>query len=273
LLEKLYASLDAHSYETEAEYHQAFCTHVKDGHSLFQQALIGGLLAPRFGFVFSAGYQTAIRHIFPSLTASGWVAFAVSEDRNPEAPLPGVDYVEQNGRFELSGFKTWVAASDHCGQFIVSARNQTNGSKGTLYFLVNRAAPGVSVSTRPPGRMLPDLSQGKLELTQYMVAEPLNADRVKSFAAAEVLFIYLAFLASTWANFPARREGVETLLAESESLTQVASPSWDAPMLEFDGQVQWLLQDMRTVEGEAHALWRRDYKLISMYARQPKKDS
>ena len=271
MLEELYASLTVDACNNEAEYHQTFCTHVQSDHSLFQQAMVGGLLAARFGFVFIAGYQAAIRHIFPNMHASGWVAFAVSEDRNPDAPLAGVKYVERTGSYELSGFKTWVAASDHCRQLIVSAGDQADGGKGTLYFLLNRTDPGVEVTTRSPGRMLPDLSQGKVELKNYAVSEPLTAHRVKSFAAAEVLYIYVAFLASTWANFPARRKVVDALLAKTEPLTRVPNLIWDAPMLEFDRQVQRLLQDMRAVEGEAHALWRRDYKLISMYARQPKK--
>ena len=41
---------------------------------------------------------------------------------------------------------------------------------------------------RPPGRVLPDLSQGQVELTGA-IATPVATDRVDRFGTSEALFI------------------------------------------------------------------------------------
>lgn len=256
-------SLTAPPAQTEAEYYQAWLSHVGGGADPLQMAWQGGLLADRFGFIFSAGYQAALRQIFPHLDQRGWSAFAVSEDRQPQDPLPGVRYVQRSDGYLLSGHKTWIAASACCRQLIVSAR----GEGDTLYFAIDADRPEVEVHTRAPGRMLPDLSQGQAQLRDYPAAQPLDASRVQSFAAAEVFYIYIAFLASTWRAYPARRGVVEACLTQAEQLSQRALPAWDAAQLALDEAVQALVKSMRSVEGEADDLWRRDYKLITMYAR------
>lgn len=248
----------------ETQFFDAWSDSAGSESDLYRMAIKGGLLADRFAFVFSAGYQAAIRHIFPQLDLSGWVAFAVSEDRSEVDAKPGVSYRRGVQGYVLDGVKTWVAASDVCQKVVLSAR----GADGTRYFELERGCSGLSFATRPAGRMLPDLSQGSAHIEQVCVAQPIDAERVRSFGPAEVLYIYCAFLGSTWRHFPNRRLAVERILPLAQALCAVDAPAWSPDQLALDAQVQALLVDMRAQEGEHNELWRRDYKLIAMYSKQ-----
>ena len=249
---------------SEAAFYQHWMDNLSGVADPVALAVQGGAVVERFGYIFSAGYQAAIRYVFAEEDFPGWVAFAVSEDRSEQNPLPGVI---SDGAV-LNGYKTWIAASAVCDHLIISAKDE----KDVQYFRLDTAAEEVSVETKPPGRMLPDLSQGRANLRDAQ-GQPLDASRVKSFQPAEVLFIYIAFLASTWRRFTERRTQVESLLENAQAIAN-GELGWHERMLQLDAEVQALLQDMRAKEGEADEYWRRDYKLIAMYSRQnSRKDS
>ena len=249
---------------SEAQFHDQWIDQLSAVSDPLELALRGGLLASRFGWIFSAGYQAAIRHTFPDASLEPWSAFAVSEDKT--GARPGVVYQKHADGDLLHGTKTWVAASAHCKTVIISAQ----GEEGSCFYAVPRSDQGVMLETREPGRVLPDLSQGSLTLEAWKGGERLDDQRVRGFQLSEVFHIYLAFLASTWRFYPARQATIEPLLAQAMSVGAREELAVDASYLAFDGGVQALLKEMRAQEGEQDPLWRRDYKLIAMYSRQPK---
>ena len=250
---------------TEADFLKLWQSHCQ-GCDPFEMAVIGGALADRFSWIFTAGYQGAIRHVFPSERFEGWAAFAVSEDRSDKDPLPGVTYREADNGFLLSGSKTWVAASAHCSDIIFSAGR--GGEK--RFFRVARNQEHLTVETRPTGRMLPDLSQGSahFEGVYLPATQEVDTTLVPGFGPCEVLYIYTAFLASTSVRAPAERDEAMALLEQAELISQRTEVSRDhEDMIELDRGVQTLLQHLRAnVFGDVD-LWRRDYKLVAMYAR------
>lgn len=228
-------------------------------------AFVGGALADRFAWIFVAGYQGAIRHIFPTRKFPAWVAFAVSEDRSEHAPLPGVTWQAADDAIVVNGSKTWVAASENCDEIVFSAGR----GGGKRFFVVARVNPNVALETRPPGRMLPDLSQGSAHFTATRLAleSEMNTRLVPGFGPCEVLYIYAAFLASTWVRFPAERGAVAPLLELASEISSREEVSREhADMVEFDRGVQRLLRHLRQDVCGHNDLWRRDYKLIAMYA-------
>ena len=94
-------------------------------------AVQGGLVADRLAWVFVAGYQAALRRTFPAEVLHGWGAFAVSEDRRGDPPLPGVDYQQTKDEFVISGHKTWVAAVSCVEHLIIKAGR---GARALLQF-------------------------------------------------------------------------------------------------------------------------------------------
>ena len=237
------------------------------GLSPFEMAIQGGLLADRFAWIFTAGYQGAVRHVFPEESFEGWAAFAVSEDRSSDNPLPGVTWEKSDSRVVINGSKTWIAASAHCDDIVFSAGR--GGDK--RFFRVGPATQGVTVDTRPPGRMLPDLSQGSAHFDNLVLSDDqrVNHRLVAGFGPSEVLYIYAAFLASTWARTSAEQTQALALLELAEQVAAREAISRDHDdMVELDLGVQTLLAHLRaSVFGEVD-LWRRDYKLVAMYARK-----
>lgn len=233
----------------------------------FEMAVQAGLLADRFSWIFTAGYQGAMRHVFPQERFDGWAAFAVSEDRSEDNPLPGVTWQADGPGFVIEGSKTWVAASAHCDDIVFSAGR--GGAK--RFFRVSPRTQGVTVETRPAGRMLPDLSQGSAHFVNLRLSgdQAVNHRLVAGFGPCEVLYIYTAFLASTWARTSAEKNQALELLALAERVADRDEISRDHDdMIELDLGVQALLAHLRaSVFGEVD-LWRRDYKLVAMYARK-----
>ena len=77
---------------TELDFLEVWRTVVDSDMDLTSQTLVAGSKATCLAWVFVAGYQSAIRRVFPGSEFSGWTAFAVSEDRKIDPPLPGVEY-------------------------------------------------------------------------------------------------------------------------------------------------------------------------------------
>ena len=100
------------------------------------QAIAGGAIADRLAWVFVAGYQAALRRVFPELPIDGFAAYVASEDRKGE--LPGVAVLEHKDGFSLAGNKTWVASSNHVQHLIVS----TGEREDTCFYLIHRDADG-----------------------------------------------------------------------------------------------------------------------------------
>ena len=262
---------------TEAQYLALWREHAERQSDFVSMALAGGLYADRLAWVFIAGYQAAIRCTFPGAELSGWAAFAVSEDRQPDNPLPGVTVQGAPQSQVLNGHKTWVAAAEHIDQLIVKAGRGGDAQ----YFALDRAEPGLELSVRPAAGFLSELSQGAAHLNGVRVAEPqlLDASQVPLFGIREALFIYAAFCAFVLARSPdsTRRERSRSLAREVPSLlaSRFSASAELSALKQFDADVQELLDD---IDNEAEnntggntfplsANWPRDRRLISMYSK------
>ncbi len=246
---------------TEAELHNVWCEVVSEISDFAGMALFTGAMVEDFALIFSAGYQAALRHTFPRHYFADWAAFAVSEDKS--GALPGVDWEETGDGFVVTGSKTWIAASE-CVQELVIKAGRGGRAK---YFAVPRDTAGLTIETRPPGRVLPGLSQGSAHFDKAVLpaAADLDTTLVPGFAAAEVYYIYLAFLGSTWRRWPDRATEVTLALEAAAHVEDVRELNKQAHLAELNAQVQSLLRSLRDNEGGADDLWRRDYKLIAMY--------
>jgi hypothetical protein len=153
------------------------------------QAIAGGAIADRLAWVFVAGYQAALRRVFPELPVDGFAAYVASEDRKGE--LPGVAVLEHKDGFSLAGNKTWVASSDHVQHLVISAGEREE----TCFYLIHREAEGVSMLTYDRASYLGDMSQGRVTFEgafappERAIAEPV---RSRSFSNAEPLHVLTA---------------------------------------------------------------------------------
>lgn len=236
--------------------------------------MIGGALADRLPWVFLSGYQAAIRRAFPKLPASqGWTCFAATEDR--DGKLPGASLHEANDRVELSGTKTWVAASDHVAQLLVTVGT----AEAQRIVVADRHAEGVTVESYDRASFLGDMSQGRaifegaaieLELTVppsghgFGAAEPLHVlTALNAFMLSHT--IALAGPASLVGQTLASILGA-AMLSEHE-LTAGIIPyglaGLDAHTQAAAEEFQALIEE---VDSELHERWSVDRRLVGMFS-------
>ena len=171
------------SLSGEIDFHRLWMSRLDESWSAEQTAFAGGLISDRLAFLFISGYQAAVRRTF-NLTNRTWTVLAISEDRNPDHPRPGLN--ESNGR--VRGFKTWVASSRFAQDIIVSVDT-------TRLFIANRNTPGLSLAHKDAPGFLSDMSQGIAEFKDVSISDlqALGEFDLKLFAKREPLYLYFAF--------------------------------------------------------------------------------
>lgn len=148
----------------------------------------GGLLADQLAWVFVSGYQAAMRSVFPEVQCDGWLAFAVSEDREHPEEFPPLKAQADESEWLLSGCKSWVAQSAHVSELVVSARLRER----TELFRVASDIKGLTLSHRTEPSFLAAMSQGFARFDGSPAARLDDPGRRKWFMFAEALAMMLA---------------------------------------------------------------------------------
>lgn len=154
-------------------------------------ALLGGRLAATPGLAFLAGYQGALRTLWPSAPA-GLGALCVTENKSTR---PADMHTRLNG-LELSGRKDFVTAAEAAEWLLVAARDEAPGAAPHLALcVVHNGAPGVRIEPLPSLPLMPDIGHARLHLEQVH-CERLAGDGwdayVKPFRSIEDLHVLAA---------------------------------------------------------------------------------
>jgi hypothetical protein len=234
-------------------------------------AVLGGALADRLAWVFLAGYQGTIRRCFPGLSREhGWSSFVNTED--PSGSLPGTSLTGGPPNRRLSGWKTWVAASDHAERLLVSAHQGE-----TPFVVVRRDQPGVLIERGQPKVYLSEMTQGRVEFTDVTVGEDqlIGDERTfLMFRSAESAYVRAALNAFIFSQ-ACQPGGWPDLIGQAlaglyaaASILQLPLPSNAAAVALFglDVRTGALAQDFASfIEREdpgLHALWMKDRRLV-----------
>ncbi|CAN7460565.1 acyl-CoA dehydrogenase [Pseudomonas sp. LjRoot71] len=159
-----------------------------------QLALLGGRMAATPGLAFLAGYQGALRALWP---AAPWTlgALCVTENRSTRP----ADMSTRINALTLDGRKDFVTAADAADWLLVAAREEADGMPVQLALgVVRNGAPGVQIETLPALPLMPDVSHGRLHL-QGAHCERLPGDGwdayVKPFRTLEDTHVLAALTA------------------------------------------------------------------------------
>ncbi|MHA6492696.1 acyl-CoA dehydrogenase middle domain-containing protein [Pseudomonas borbori] len=160
----------------------------------FELALLGGRLAATPGLAFLAGYQGALRALWPSAPWS-LGALCVTENKSTR---PADMHTRLTG-LTLEGRKDFVTAAGAADWLLVAAREETPGDPARLALgVVHNGAPGVRVEALPALPLMPDIDHGRLHLHQAP-CERLAGDGwdayVKPFRSLEDLHVLAAVTA------------------------------------------------------------------------------
>lgn len=240
-----------------------------------QLALLGGRLAATPGLAFLAGYQGALRALWP---AAPWTlgALCVTENRSTRP----ADMTTRIDALTLEGRKDFVTAAEAADWLLVAAREEAGGAPVQLALgVVRNGAPGVQIETLPALPLMPDVSHGRLHL-QGAQCERLAGDGwddyVKPFRTLEDTHVLAALTAwlfgvgqeSAWPQ--ALQLRLLGLLAGcAEVARQCPSAAGSHVMLaglfaQFDSLRPDL--DNAFAAGDAHwaQLWQRDKGLLAI---------
>lgn len=162
--------------------------------SPLELAILGGYRAATPGLAFLAGYQGALRALWPGAPET-LGAFCVTEQRS----VRPADMRCRLGEGGASGRKDFVTGGVAARWLLVSARVESEGESPRLaMLLIDAAGPGVAIEPGPTLPMLPDVPHAHLLLNDAR-AQRLPGDGwtdyVKPFRTLEDLHVMAALCA------------------------------------------------------------------------------
>jgi alkylation response protein AidB-like acyl-CoA dehydrogenase len=240
-----------------------------------QLALLGGRLAATPGLAFLAGYQGALRALWP---AAPWTlgALCVTENRSTRP----ADMSTRINALTLDGRKDFVTAAEAADWLLVAAREEAAGAPVQLALgVVRNGAPGVQIETLPALPLMPDVSHGRLHLhgaqCERLAGDGWD-DYVKPFRTLEDTHVLAALTAwlfgvgqeSAWPQ--ALQLRLLGLLAGCAEVARQCPSSADCHLMlaglfaQFDSLRSDL--DNAFATGDAHwaQLWQRDKGLLAI---------
>lgn len=159
----------------------------------FELAVLGGRLAATPGLAFLAGYQAALRSLWPDAPV-GLGALCATERRL----LRPADMQTRLDSARLTGEKDFVIAGSAAAWLLVPARDEALGERPRLSLCLVRATePGVIVEEGRPLALVPDIPHGRLRLTSAAcdrLAGDGWDDYVKPFRTLEDLHVLVALV-------------------------------------------------------------------------------
>ena len=231
---------------------------------LLSMALMGGLVSDRLAWVFLAGYQAACFDAFANLPRKGWIAYAASEDRKGNPPLPGVTLQDAH----LNGTKTWVAAARSVSQIVI----KVGSGPEARYLLVPRETSGLTVEAGHTPRFLSDMSQGLAHFhnTPLSMTKTLDSTRIHEFGLLEPLYIDAAFCGFILGSTDEQdlvSLARACLGAIAQTLKSVDTALDRHSLARVDALAQDLLAQLAGNRLHAAGDWTSDQRLITMYSR------
>ena len=242
-----------------------------------QLALRGGRLAATPGLAFLAGYQAALRVLWPS-APSGLGALCVTENKSTR---PADLHTRLDG-LALTGRKDFVTAAEAADWLLVAARDEAAGAPVHLSLaVVYRGAPGVRIEPLPSLPLMPDISHGRLHLEQAN-CELLAGDGwdayVKPFRSIEDLHVLAAVGAWLYGvgqdcDWPQNLQlRLLALLAGCAELTRHCPSAPSSHLLlaglfaQFDALRSELDSAMTASPAPWAQLWQRDHNVLNIAA-------
>ncbi|MBA1237694.1 acyl-CoA dehydrogenase [Pseudomonas kunmingensis] len=241
----------------------------------FSQAVYGGRLATTPGLAFLAGYQAALRALWPD-APPGLGALCTTERRK----LRPADMTTRSENGQLSGSKDFVTTGDAAQWLLVSAREEGAGESPRLgLFVIESTGVGVSLVAGPDLPIVPDIAHGRLSLEQAAgrrlpgdgwseYVKPFRTHEDLHVLAALTAWLYGIALPEQWprplalrllgvlaaaaevARQPANEPATHLLLAALLEQFAALQPEVDRALMESQGS--W------------NAMWKRDRAVLGI---------
>ena len=241
----------------------------------FNLALLGGRLAATPGLAFLAGYQAALRALWPAAPFS-LGALCVTENKSTRPADMGTRLDD----LQLSGRKDFVTAAKAADWLLVAAREEETGTPPRLAMgVVRNGDPGVRIEPLPALPLMPDISHGRLHLDRAH-CERLPGDGwdayAKPFRTIEDLHVLSAVCAWLYgvgqdSHWPRELQlGLLGLLAGCGEVARLCPSTASSHLLlaglfaQFASLRASIDAAMASGPEEWNSLWQRDGKLLEI---------
>ena len=249
----------------EQSYYDTWQSSLPASVDLATLAFVGGMLADRMAWVFSAGYQVAMRREF-SIRSNRWAAFCASEGAQGR---PGVTIETSSmGEHCLYGAKTWVAAASVIDDLIVMVGKSHSAS----FYQIPRDRAGLTIEIPAKDEFLPEMSKGVVLFDGLVLVDGdrLEAPMIKSFPLYEAGSILLAFTGLLYRH--GLSEGLAVAKAYAVDMMQVDISDSLAALNAFLTELEMIMLERADVVANIEG-WATDYRLVEMYSRLIKRKS
>jgi hypothetical protein len=263
-LDLIEAVLSTQAMPDEQSYYDTWQASFPASVDLATLAFAGGVLADRMAWVFSAGYQVAMRRVF-SIRANRWAAFCASEGAQGR---PGVTIDTSSlGEHRLYGAKTWVAAASVIDDLIVMVGKADAAS----FYQVPSTRPGLTIEIPAKDEFLSEMSKGVALFDGLVLVDGdrLEAPMIKSFPLYEAGSILLAFTGLLYRH--GLSEGLAVANTYAVDLMQVEISKSLAALNSFLAELEMIMLEHADVVADIEG-WVTDYKLVKMYSRLIKRN-
>ncbi|MFD2642242.1 acyl-CoA dehydrogenase [Pseudomonas japonica] len=245
--------------------------------SPFELAVLGGQAMATPGLAFLAGYQAALRVLWPS-APGGLGALCASEKRSvrPADMTMRLDLAA----LRLDGRKDFVTCGSDADWLLVAARSEAPGEAPQLSLaVIYPGEPGVRLEPLPALPLMPEVGHARLHLEQAL-CERLAGDGwdayVKPFRTLEDLYVLSAICA--WLYGIGRSHGWAQglqlrLLALLGGCAEGSRQSAEAPashlllgglFAQFSAMRDEINAALAATEGEWANLWMRDQGILEI---------
>jgi hypothetical protein len=227
------------------------------------------------GQAFSVGYRGALQCLLPTLDASKWAAFCVSE-ASGASPKHLTTKVSAAG--VLTGSKSFVSMADAAEQLIVVAVSGNNGDRPKLKaVLVNLPNNNVKQIIMPPMNMMPDVRHGGIQL-EDAVGEILPGDghddynkRFRTIEDTHLLTAFVALILSKTVRCKLNHEIIDNCILILSSLMKLdfdESP-WNTFQLSAaykmaSNVISMFETEFSTLPETFRSDWQRDKKIFNI---------
>lgn len=165
------------------------------------RAIVAGLLADRLAWAFLAGYECALRRLFPWLADDVAPSLCITET-GPPHPNTILTRLDKDGDgWRLTGRKHWATLAGEANVLFVAARaGEENGHVDLRIVRVDPTAEGVCLDEMPPTPFVPEIPHFSVSLdrvrvsTEDIVADDAWARVIRPFRALEDLHVAAASL-------------------------------------------------------------------------------
>lgn len=243
----------------------------------FELAVLGGRLAATPGLAFLAGYQAALRALWPAAPLS-LGALCVTEKKS----VRPADLQTRLDGLALHGRKDFATAADSAAWWLVAARDEEEGESPRLAMTVVLAgAPGAKLEPLPALPILPDIPHARL-LLDGAHCERLPGDGWETYSkpfrtledvhvlASICAWLYGVAIEQRWAaEVSLRLTGV---LAGSAEVSRLPASQAETHLLlagvfsQFEALAPAIDAAFSTGDPALAAAWKRDRGVLSIAA-------